>query len=836
MIALLPVVFAFQATVGVSVGTKCDSACQARAAARTRTRGEAQALLEETGIARPRREPRRVAVTPALLASAFKDPAAKSLLLRARASRLVQDSLLASYDATTYQRLSVGMGLKAIGRDRLALRHEDASRVQWERGKGALVELKGDRTAVPIASGAGTVSGNVSGLSPVPYYPGREQLWIGGGLAQSEVDEREFVHPIADGAEAYYTYATGDSVTMGLPDGKTLTLRELKIAARSPKWNLSVGSFWFDEESAHLVRAVYRISEQLDVWALADEESQRSKADSAARAQSGDTTGAALGRGPGGSGGPGGRGGRGGRNANTDDGVPFMVKAMLSPMKVDVSAITMEYGLYNQRFWLPRAQAFEGKAQAGFIRIPVTMEQKFKYESVNALEAPLPIIASGPTRLVQYRDSLNAAKTPAALRDSLMRIARASRVKELAALKEKECAASGTYTRQVRRYQGTLNVMEKIPCDSTTLANSPDLPPSIYDPGDELFGSAERETLVKALGFGLQPGWGPQKIQLAYGLSQTRYNRVEGFGTGIVASSVLGKGYTASLGVRGAFGDRQLNTELGLSRTNGRSTIKGSVYRRLSAMNDWGTPLDFGASLGGLLYARDEGAYYRNWGAELTGTTEQWGQLDWRLFGERQWDADVNSRWTLFGGGNDSRFLANPAANRATEYGAAVRLHNSAGIDPKGWRVLSDLRLEGAGGDLTYGRGMADITVSKSIGPLAAALTASGGLTAGAVPVQRLFYLGGSQSIRGQTALTGAGDAFWMTRAELGTSTAIARPIIFFDAGWAGDRRRRGDQGRPMSGAGVGASFLDGAFRVDLSRGIYPTKQTRLDFYLEARF
>ena len=820
MIALLPVLFAFQATVGVRVRANCDSACQARATARE----GARVLREETGGTRPTREPRRVPVTPALLASAYHDAAAKSLVLRARATRLAQDSLLASYDATTYQRISVGMGMKAVARDRLALRHEDASRVRWERGKGAVVELKGDRTAVPLVGGASNVTGNVSGMSPVPYYPGREQLWIGGGLVQSDVDEREFVHPIASGAEAYYTYASGDSVVMGLPDGKSLVLRELKIAARSPKWNLSVGSFWFDEESAHLVRAVYRISEQLDVWAFSDEETQRRKADSVARVQAGDTTA------------PGGRGGRGGRGGPPNAGVSFLAKAILSPLKVDVSAITMEYGLYDQKFWLPRSQAFEGNAQAGFIRIPVTMEQKFKYESVNALEAPLPILASGPTRLVQYRDSLVAAKTPAALRDSLMRLARAARVQELAALKAKECATSDTYTRQVRRYQGTLDVTQKIPCDSTKLANSPELPASIYDPGEDMFGSSDRDALVKALGLGLQSGWGPQKIQLAYGLAQTRYNRVEGLGTGVVASSVLGQGYTASLGVRSAFADRQLNAEFGLARSNGRSTIRGNIYRRLDAMNDWGTPLDFGASLGGLLYARDEGAYYRSWGAEVKGTTPRWGQLDWRVFGEQQWGAEVNSRWTLFGGGNDVRFIANPTAARVTSYGASVRLHNSMGLDPKDWRLLSDIRLEGATGDQRYGRGLIDLTVSKSVGRLAGAITTSGGWTIGDVPVQRRFYLGGSQTIRGQSALTAAGDAFWMTRAELGTSTALARPIVFIDAGWTGDRRAWHAQGRALSGMGVGASFLDGLVRVDLARGMYPAKQTRLDFYLEARF
>ena len=68
MIALLPLMFAFQASVGVRVLPPCDSACQARRPTRTRGRGEAQLLLEETGIARPGREPRRVPVTPAALA------------------------------------------------------------------------------------------------------------------------------------------------------------------------------------------------------------------------------------------------------------------------------------------------------------------------------------------------------------------------------------------------------------------------------------------------------------------------------------------------------------------------------------------------------------------------------------------------------------------------------------------------------------------------------------------------------------------------------------------------------------------------------------------------
>ena len=39
-----------------------------------------------------------------------------------------------------------------------------------------------------------------------------------------------------------------------------------------------------------------------------------------------------------------------------------------------------------------------------------------------------------------------------------------------------------------------------------------------------------------------------------------------------------------------------------------------------------------------------------------------------------------------------------------------------------------------------------------------------------------------------------------------------------------------------MSGVGAGVSFLDGLFRFDVARGIYPRKQFRVDLYLESKF
>src|SRR5215218_1646334 len=198
------------------------------------------AAPERDSSTEPRRDkkpPKRIVVTGNHLATAYRDPAARSILLLARQARTRQDSALLAYDATTYQRVSAGIGFRRIGRDRLAFRSEGSTRVRWRRGVGAYVDVTGSRTVVPIAgksadADVGAIEGS---LSPVPYYPGSETLWIGASAARQTVDENEgIVHPLAEGSEAYYTYESGDSATFRLPDGRTIRLRELKVRPRTP--------------------------------------------------------------------------------------------------------------------------------------------------------------------------------------------------------------------------------------------------------------------------------------------------------------------------------------------------------------------------------------------------------------------------------------------------------------------------------------------------------------------------------------------------------------------------------------------------------------------------
>ncbi len=761
-----------------------------------------------------RRTPRRLPVTSAALASAFHDAASRDLFERARRARITQDSSLKSYDAKVQQRTSVMMSIGKIGRERLVYRQESASRVQWQRGAGVRIDVTGARVAIPIINSTkderDAVESNVSSseMSPIPYFPGSETLWVGGAVAKTEVDERDMVNPIAVGAEAYYTYSSGDSVSFRLPGGRTIQLRELKVRPRSPKFNLAVGSLWFDTESGQLVRAAYRPA---------------APAHTTISITSGDST------------------------TKSSKVTSVLLTALISPNKAEISAIVIEYGLYEGRFWLPRIQSAEGTFQAMFARVPVRYENAITYASVNAT-SDLPAIHVDTTLSAEFprprppnelsddarRKWLDSTRTLYAA----ARTARSDSIRagaKVGSLRQCDTSATRTITRY--RYDTKVPVELRIPCDIDQLTHSADLPASIYDANDDVFGTEDRNRLIAdalsmaaqaPIAFGMLP---PPRLQ--FGLSLTRYNRVEGFSTALGVEQQLGGGYVAAALARLGTADREPNAEVSLARTNLSTTVRLNGYNRLVSANDWGNPLSFGSSVSAFLFGRDEGFYYRASGAELLWNSERGARLDWRAFAERQRAATQETSFSL-----GANFTPNVAATRVTSIGGTVRFLHTLGLDPNGFRAFTDLRLEAAGGDSSYGRGALDVTVSRDlVWRYAAALTVSGGTTIGGVPPQRRWFLGGTETVRGQRADTAqSGNAFWLSRMELARTVVGVRTALFGDLGWVGDRTRLRDVGRPMSGVGIGLSGLDGLIRMDLARGIYPRKQTRVNLYLDARF
>jgi hypothetical protein len=673
--------------------------------------------------------------------------------------------------------MSVGMGFKRIGRDRLLMRSERAAHVMWQRGKGAIIDVKGQRSAMPMLEGVGDGDIDLGSGGDIPYAPGRETLWIASDMAKADVSENEIIHPLAAGAEAYYTYQSGDSVSFQLPGGQRIQLRELRIRPRQPKWNVAVGSLWFDASTAHLVRAVYRMAQEMDIMAVAKEANEDEQ--------------------------------------NHDDDIPRWLKPMITPMKANVSAITVEYGLHEGRFWLPRSQTIEGDAQVSFMHVPFKLEQRYSYESVNG-SGPLPDlkIAVGDTAS-----------------DSVSRAARRE-------LRRNECKQGTERARYHHNRDEDMQILVRVPCDTVALAHSSELPKSIYDEGEAVFGTAERDALVsEALTLGAQPEFNPQRPTVSWGLPFTRFNRIEGFSTGLAIDDVLGGGYSTHALVRLGVADLSPNGELSLDRTDGRRKIGVGVYRRLVASNDWGDPLGFSSSVSALFFGRDEGFYYRTWGAELKGQKDYGLINDWRLFAEQQFDATVHTEFAIAHPGGVRGDLTNINAENGKFVGLAVGHHSSYGLDPHGFRALTDIKLEGAAGTFDYSRGSLQTTLSHGLGKsLDGALTLGGGTSGGHLPIQKQFYLGGVQTVRGQRAGAAIGDSFWMTSAEIGSRSVGFRKIVFADLGWAGPRDNFSHPGRPLSGAGIGASFMDGLIRIDLAKGIYPEKSVRANLYVEARF
>ncbi|HXL86113.1 MAG TPA: hypothetical protein VN927_02845, partial [Gemmatimonadaceae bacterium] len=182
MLALLAAVVFAQSHVTLQVGKDSqDSVSKAKRDSIAFRRDERRdSLMAKARVRDSIRKAIRIAkrppVTPAVLASAFKDSRARDLLLHAREARLIQDSTLTGYDASAYERMSVGMGFKRIGRDRLLMRAERATHVVWRRDKGAVVEVKGQRSAFPMIEGVGDGDVNLGSGGDIPYYPGRETL------------------------------------------------------------------------------------------------------------------------------------------------------------------------------------------------------------------------------------------------------------------------------------------------------------------------------------------------------------------------------------------------------------------------------------------------------------------------------------------------------------------------------------------------------------------------------------------------------------------------------------------------------------------------------------
>lgn len=673
------------------------------------------------------------------------DTATAALVAAARRARDRNERLISEYHVRATQRM--GMGLQARSRDRMLFHQEMAVDIAWRRDSITTVTVVGARQGVPIAMKGDQFPTDLPDqVNDLVIDPGSDYL----RFLDANGRGGTFLNPLSTGSDSAYQFAKGNTTSIGISSGREIRLVALDVRARRPDFRLVDGTFWFDEATHNLVRAVFRPSRPFDLR----------------------------------------------RDATEMKGTALTVS-----IQAETRYITVEYALYEGRWWMPRYVGIDAVGQVGsWLDVPFRFERTYSdYEIVGGT----PPDSTSTFRPAGRRSGERNDSTP-----------------------RNRCRADSLTT--------GCNLTVIIPPDTVSLLTASVLGPPILTLSD-LTDDAEIGALTQALSRLPDRAW-EFSPRLPHGISalleHARFNRVEGVSLGLGGELDVGK-LQASGVVRMGLADGIPRGEMTLRREQLGTQLSLSAYSRLAPTNPENTPLNAIGSFMGFVAGRDDGEYFQRRGVELTATQAASGWWSTALWADVQRAVQVESRGSLpHLLGRNAGFRDNFQADHATQFGASLSLH---GTRVQSRHLTLGLRTElmGETGDFSYGRGsLTALALVTPDAPLSGALTLAAGTTAGSAPVQGGFFLGGSGSLRGYAGGVMHGDSYWRVRAELGSSARAVRVITFTDLGWAGPRQQFG-RGTPLIGTGMGVSFLDGLFRVDLARALRAPTGWRLEFYVD---
>ncbi len=706
----------------------------------------------------------------------YLDPGARELVEGARAYRSGVDRSLESYRALA--RGTIDVGVRAAFRDRVLYRCQDAVRVEWRRDGQHTMEVLGARQTAPLISRDVTVPDEPGECGPsVLFDPGGDRLEIAGVMGGSSADSSFLRHPLAPSNQSHYRFRSGDTTRIGLPDGSEVILLELRIIPRSRSYDVVSGSLWLESERLAVVQALLRPARPVRLLEdLSDEE-------------------------------------------DVED-----IPEFLRSVEGEIRLISVEYALWEQRWWLPRRVVLEGVVRAGrLLQVPMTAQRVYREFEVSGDTAAL--AASLP------EDSAAAGGDD----DPVLADAERGRAR-CQAPEGTRCFCS----------DGTCELVEVVvPEDTLALLSDEHLPVPIFSDDDVLFGESELDQLrerTEALRERLEreaPSLRPElRPSLAFGWSDPgllRYNRVEQLSIG--ARGTLERGRrTAALTLRIDTEEFDPLAKLELTTERAASRLTFGAYHRLATVERGNSALRLGNSLNALVFGRDDGDYFRASGAELTGqpTGHSRRNYEWRLFAERQRPAEGRTDFSIRHMLHDEHaFRDNIRAARASQVGASGHVRLARGLDPRGLRLGMEFFAEGSAGTFDFFRpsltGRANFSLPAG---LVGALEASAGTSTGAVPPQSFWLLGGPSSLRGYPAGVVRGESYWRGRVEAGTGLPAIRATLFSDVGWAGPRHQFA-HGEPLASVGIGIGTLDGLLRLDVARALHAPTGWRADFYVD---
>jgi len=710
--------------------------------------------------------------------SSYADEAARRLHEAAMAARTRIDESVVSYTAVVRQR--IGAALRMPLKDRMLYRNEASHRLWWDRDGDNLIQVLSYREQTPAGINWDDVDLDFFNTA---FDPMNDRLFFGltptdEDLGEPEGDDFWFEHPLYEEHVESYRFTSGDTITVSLPDGRTVRAVELQVVPKQADVHRMAGALWIEPETGALVRAVYRLSDTFDAF--------RDIPD---------------------------------LQAEEDEDLSF-IPGILKPWTVDVTMISVDYALWDFEVWMPRSMHMEGVVGAGILKAPITFDYAYDLEAVTT------------------EQSLAEATA-----DEFPEVHFATRSDAMAYLNELAFGQTVPYRHEIDESSEQGTVQYLMPSDKLFLAESPELPPPVWEDGG---GFASTEELAEDLDdlASLPLGrlaatpttfrWGLQRPDLM------RYNKVEGVSVGarfqVRPQTPVGP-LSVTLTGRLGYGDWEPNGHVEFARETLRRRVALSGYHELTSIEPDARHLGLGNSLTGFAFGRDDGDYYRRSGASLAWTPPSAARRTFRVRGYAEYHraVGVETDFALFKFWKDDwAFRPNIAADEGWEYGAIVELAPWWGTDPRLVQGGLDVELQAATGDREFTRAsVAGMLVVPLPADLRLAVEAGGGRIFGTPSVQRLWYVGGPRTLRGYAPRVLGGETSIRGRVELAKVYPFGGVTLFSDYAWAGDHSTYAvDDGFYSIGAGL--SLLDGLVRFDAAYGLRTPRNLRVDFYLDA--
>lgn len=678
---------------------------------------------------------------PAPPDSVYANAATRQLVAFARARHAIQDTLVSDYEATVTTKLRFAVGRSRFGRAIPLFAYEQVAHLEWSQPNDARLEFIGRRQR-SLMQGLRAETG----IGRPRFFP----RGVGDSvrLMSDELPDRAALHPLAADGDDFYTYALDDSVTI-IVGGRTVHLAAIEVQPRRLAPALVAGHLWIDRATGEVTRFTFFF---LGEYLFDDDlDSTSTRKDSLASAR--------------------------------DNRLAARV------LRIDAD---LEYGLYEQRYWMPFRQIVTLQVEEIWVTgatLPVRFETTFSDYKINrgrpvAFTIELP--DSGERREVGDTTDRRGARAEAG------------------------------------RWSGGRWEVRRPPLDSLDAFNGwTDSLELDGAPDDEKRFKAVRDELA-ALAEDLPSQWVGRKGITAVRFGEFfRFNRVQGVSLGSAYSLETGMPYLRLIGqTRYGFKDGRVLWGITARRDAPGGLWELELSRRLADVDPRSSGTSLGNSVSALFAARDDADYLLATGARLTFTRPAGQRSEWsaRIGYEQQRSVSTRAG-ALFNDwlGGDGILPPNPGI-RDGGYGVAGLKLDHAGIATR-WRLSA----EGLAGDGIAGA-RAWLDVEQRLGPVRARL-ATGGASRSDVP-QLLLRVGGPRTVRGHSYGTQVGRAMWSAQVELMAprSGALA-PFVFADAGGAGewDRVLRDE---PLLAAGVGMSLnlLIAELRLEVARSLGRTR------------